>query len=243
MERKSYMRKAYSKYWITARERIYGFSKYDKNLCNYICTHVPIGGKLLEVAIGTGYPFAEFFQKQGYYVYGIDLSPELIEKCKKLYPNVDCKVGDAENLEYPNNYFDATYCFHSTWYFPDLNKAVDEMIRVTHLGGLVIFDIQNRNNQDINDAYQRNLAKTKGANRIKGYIKNVIKVILRRGVPNWHFIVFEVPTYPESVCEHLKNKRISDYQIMVVKEDGSIELRNEVDFFKDFKRLIFSVKK
>lgn len=243
MDRKSYMREVYSKYWITARERIYGFLKYDKNLCSYICTHAPIGGRVLEVAIGTGYPFAEFLQKIGYSVYGIDISPELIEKCKKLYPNINCKVGDAENLEFPDNYFDAAYCFHSTWYFPDLNKAVDEMIRVTHPGGLVIFDIQNRNNQEINNAYQRNLAETKGVNRIKVYIKNVIKLVLRRGVPNWYFIVHEVPTYPESVCEHLKKRQLSNFQIMVTKEDGSIELTTEVDSFKDFKRLIFSVKK
>lgn len=131
MDRKTYMREVYSKSWISAREEIYGFLEYDKNLCNYICKHVPEAGKLLEVAIGTGYPFADFFQKAEYSVQGIDISPKLIEKCRQLYPKINCKVGDAEDLDYPDDFFDCVYCFHSTWYFPNLNKAIDEMLRVT----------------------------------------------------------------------------------------------------------------
>lgn len=139
MDRKTYMRDVYSKGWITAREEIYGFLEYDKNLCKYICEHVNTNaGKLLEVAIGTGYPFGDFFQKAGYSVYGIDISPDLIDKCRQLNPNINCKVGDAEDLDYPDDFFDCVYCFHSTWYFPNLNKAIDEMLRVTRPGGGVL---------------------------------------------------------------------------------------------------------
>jgi len=35
-DRKAYMRDIYSRYWITAREKIYGFSEYDRNLCKLI---------------------------------------------------------------------------------------------------------------------------------------------------------------------------------------------------------------
>jgi len=31
--RKEYMRNIYSNYWVDARERIYGFSEYDQDLC------------------------------------------------------------------------------------------------------------------------------------------------------------------------------------------------------------------
>lgn len=242
MERKRFIKEVYATYWITAREKIHGFSKYDKNLCNYICEHVPNGGKLLEVAIGTGYPFGDFLQKTGYIMYGIDISLNLIEKCKRLYPNINCNVGDAENLEHPDNFFDATYCFASTWYFPDLNKAIDEMIRVTRPNGLIIFDIQNCNNPDIDRLHRRNLAKMRGMNRIKEYIKNIGKAILRRGVPNWHFIVYECPTGPESIYEHLSERRISDFQVMVRNEDDSLEVRNKLGPFEDFGRLVFVIK-
>lgn len=247
MDRKTYMKDTYSKYWITAREKIYGFSKYDRNLCNYICEHTPKGGRLLEVAIGTGYPFGDFFQKAGYSVYGIDISPGLIEKCRELNPNINCRVGDAERLDYSNSYFDCTYCFHSTWYFPNLNKAIDEMLRVTHPAGLVIFDIQNRNNKKIGRAYHKKLSEHIGIRRIirhaKNYAKNIAKIILRRGTPVWHLIVYEVPTYPENLYEHFKQIGISDFQVMVRKADDTLELKGQKGSFEEYNRLVFVVRK
>lgn len=243
MDRKTYMRDIYSKYWSTAREKIYGFLEYDKNLCNYICEHVPKNGKLLEIAIGTGYPFADFFQKEGYLVYGIDISPDLIKKCQRLNPNIHCKVSDAEELDYPDSNFDCTYCFHSSWYFPNLNKAIDEMLRVTRPGGLVIFDIQNRNNKEIDRGYRKRLFENRGMGRIIRIAKNIAIVVLHRGTPNWHFVVHEVPTYPESIYEHFKESHISNFHAMVKREDESIETRNELGSFKDFARLVFVIKK
>lgn len=243
MDRKTYMRDVYYKYWITAREKIYGFLEYDKNLCNYICEHVPNTGKLLEVAVGNGYLFGDFFQKAGYSIYGIDISPDLIEKCRQLNPNINCRVGDAEDLDYPDNYFDCTYCFHSTWYFPNLNRAIDEMLRVTRPGGLVIFDIQNRNNREIDSSYRRRLIENTGMRRIVRYAKNIAKIVLRRGAPIWHSVVYEVPTYPESIYKHFKERQITNFQVMVRKEDESIETRNELGSFRDFGRLVFIVRK
>lgn len=139
IDRKTYVKDVYSRYWISAREKKYGFMEYDKNLCKYISDLIPPNKQILEVAIGTGYPVADFFQKKGYLVHGIDLSPALIQKCKTINSDIECKVGDAENIEYPDNYFDLSYCFHSTWLFPDLKKALDEMLRVTKQGGGGLF--------------------------------------------------------------------------------------------------------
>jgi len=56
MDRKKYIKEIYSRYWLNARERIYWFSEYDKNLCRHIHEHIPKGWKILDVGIGTGYP-------------------------------------------------------------------------------------------------------------------------------------------------------------------------------------------
>jgi len=244
-KRKRLTRKAHGKSWAIRREQYYGFTKYDKNLCNYICQHVSKGTKLLEVAVGSGYPNADFLQKAGYVVYGIDIAPELIDKCQKLNPYINCKVGDAEELEYSDDYFDATYCFHSTWYFPNLNKAVDEMLRVTRPGGIVLFDIQNLANEMIAKEHRQRLLERTGVRRVIKFARDIGAVILRRSVFNWHFlfhfVIHETPTYPESIYQHLKG--IAKFQVMVRKEDESIETRSELGSFEDFGRLIFVIEK
>ena len=65
-------------------------------MCDFICERIPDTAKLLEVGIGTGYPFAVFFQRLNYEVHGIGISPALVAKFKSLNSAIICKVGDAE---------------------------------------------------------------------------------------------------------------------------------------------------
>jgi len=247
VERKRFLLEVYAKKWPTSREKTYGFMKYDKNLCNHIYQHVPKESRLLEVAIGTGYPIADFLQKTGYIIHGVDISPLLIDECRRLNPEINCKVGDAEYLEYSDNYFDATYCFHSTWYFPNLEKAIGEMIRVTRPGGMVVFDIQNRNNSRIDQGYRRRLSRLHGIGRLIVFAAEIVQAVLQRHSVNYHFlfhpVVHEVPVYPESIYEYLKRKDISGFQVMVRKEDESLEMGCELGRFEDFDRLVFVVRK
>ena len=244
MDRKTYMKNIYSKYWIKVREKEYGFLEYDKNLCDYIIKNVDKGKKILEVAIGTGFPFGDFFQKQGYKIYGIDIAPTLIEKCKKLNSKIICKVGDAENIEYPDNFFQCTFSFHSTFYFPDLCKVIDEMIRVTTPNGLIIFDIQNKNNYECSKNYNTMvLNKKNGIRKLLRYTKNIFKILFKKGVPDWTNVVHEVPTYPETIYKHLKKANIKNYTIMTRLNDEKILIMDAADSFKDYSRIIFSFKK
>lgn len=245
--RKEYMRNIYSKYWITAREKKYGFSFYDKNLCNYILEHIPQNSKILDVAIGTGYPFAAFFDKKGYIVYGVDIAPKLINKCRDIYPNIKCEVGDAENLKYPDNKFDAVYCFHSTWYFPNIEKAIEEMVRVARSNGMVIFDIQNRNNPILDKNYRKKLAERYLIGKIGKYLKNIIKTILRRGWAEWSSIIYETPTYPANIYSLLNKlldaNKIKNFKIMGREADESLRILNGCGPFEEYPRLIFVICK
>jgi ubiquinone/menaquinone biosynthesis C-methylase UbiE len=243
MDRKQYMKEVYPKYWKTAREEIYGFGDYDKNLCQYLLKRVPPGEEVLEVAIGTGYPIADFLQGAHYPVYGIDISSDLVRQCRRRNPYISCIIGDVEDLPYRSGHFGCTYCFHSTWYFPNLPRAIDEMLRVTRSAGLVLFDIQNRNAKNIDMAYRRRLAANQIAGKMIRYGKNMAKLILRRGTPQWHSVVYEVPTYPESLYRHLDQIGVSDFQVMVAREDHSLELKDERKPFSEFDRLIFGIIK
>jgi len=245
MDRKTYMKDIYSKYWLFAREKEYGFLQYDKDLCNYIFKNIEQKEKILDVAVGTGFPFGDYFQKKGYEIHGIDIAPTLIEKCKKLNEKIICKVGDAENLSYPNDFFKCVYCFHSTFYFPDVCKAIDEMIRVARPNGMVIFDIQNRDNKMISNNFNKiKLSKTNGFRKLIRYGKNIIKIILKYKVPDWTNVIHEVPTYPEIIIKYLKNKKIDNYSIMVnSKKNNSLEVKNDFTSLNEYPRLIFVIWK
>jgi ubiquinone/menaquinone biosynthesis C-methylase UbiE len=239
MDRKHFMREVYSQYWARARETKYGFMDYDHRLCDMISNEAPEGGKLLEVAIGTGYPIADALQKSGFEIHGIDISPALIEKCHETNPAIHAKVGDAENLDYADGEFDAVYCFHSTWYFPDLTRVIDEMIRVTRPGGFVVFDIQNRANEAIAAEYdrQRALVRPGLAPRLNLHARNLAKVVLRRGNPNWHGLVYEVPTDPKAIQQHL-----GDREFRVLDRELN-QLSDENGGFSEYPRLVFVIGK
>ena len=245
MDRKTFMKDIYSKYWIGVREKKISFSKYDKNLCEYICKKVSKETNILEVGIGTGFPFGNFFQNNGYKVHGIDIAPILIEKCKILNSKINSKVGDAENLEYPNDFFKCVYCFHSTAYFSDLNKVIDEMIRVTAKNGTIIFDIQNRNNKEVTQNYKKiKFSKKNIFGKLLRFIKNILKIILGKGVPDWTNVIYEIPIYPEIVKKYLEKKEVKNYNIMILpNEDKILENADKVENLINYKKIIYVITK
>jgi len=232
MNRKEYMRKVYPKRWITAVKK-YGFSDYEKKLCNLMQRKVH-GGRILDVGVGTGYPFASYFSSQGYDVYGIDISEDLIEECNANFPKVKAFVGDAENLKFPENYFDAVYCFRTTWYFTDVLKAINEMIRVTKNGGYVFFDIMNANSREIKIAHLR--AKTVG--RFIEIVSNVIKVVKGEKVV-WTLHFPETPTSPFYLNNYFMENQI-DY--LFGSSDNFVFMKDNEEVITK-KRLIYIIKK
>jgi SAM-dependent methyltransferase len=243
VDRKEFMRDVYANYWLTARERKYGFLNYDKELCDFLSRSVKEGSSLLEVAIGTGYPVADFLQKSGYAIHGIDISPALVERCRALNPAIVASVGDAEHLEFEAESFDAAYCFHSSWYFPNLIRVIDEMLRVTRPGGLVVFDIQNRDHPVIAADYVRRLAQVRPGllARANLHARNLAKMALRRGNPNWHAVVYEVPTLPGLVLDHLESHEV---KVMGRREDDqSLVTLDGATPLSEYLRLVFALRR
>lgn len=245
MKRKEYVSEVCSKHFEVVRDNVYGFSDYDKNLCKYMLSIIPKESILLEVGIGTGYPFAQYFQSQEFTIHGIDISPYLVNICIQRYPGIVCKVGDAEELSYADSTFDLVYCFHSTWYFPNLIKAIDEMIRTAKQGGFIIFDIQNRNHEQIADNYRQRKKDSmwSSAKGVKKILKNLIKIVLRRKDIDWFFGVYETPTYPSDIYQHLNKNNNLKYKILVSKDIKTISEHEPDIYYKDFPRLIFMIEK
>lgn len=95
-------------------------------------------GDILEIGCGNGRD-SIYFGKQGHNIIGIDISPDAVRIAKKnnKLNNVKFETGNAENLQFEENQFDAVYSLsvlHST----NLNKSVKELSRILKEEGLAL---------------------------------------------------------------------------------------------------------
>lgn len=103
--------------------------------------------KLLDVATGTG-NYLIMAAKKGAICYGIDITPKIIkvaqEKVKKLgIQNVrQIKIGDAQNLDYEDNFFDWVLCIGMLEYYSleVAEKILREFKRVLKKDGKLLVD-------------------------------------------------------------------------------------------------------
>ncbi len=249
--RKKYMRDVYSKYWTNVRKR-YGIIQYDKDLISKL-VQITKSGKVLEVAIGDGYPYSHALTEKEYDLYGIDISPQHVEMVRKALPSINVSVGDAENIKFRDHFFDLVFCFRSTWYFSNITKAVSEMLRVVKKGGLVMFDVQNINHpihlKFIKEQIKREKSYTYEITT--RFIKNFIKLIIRpiRFYPiHWSLekhIILETPTDPNLLKQFFKENMIV-FQVYGVEWNNNKYALRKLETGKDFDkydRLVYKATK
>jgi ubiquinone/menaquinone biosynthesis C-methylase UbiE len=234
---RSYMRTQYATYWSKKRASI--SSPYDGELCGLVRAVCPTPRRSLEVACGTAYPFSEYAAKIADNAFGVDLAHPLIAEAVERGSEVHCQVADAESLPFRRNVFDITFCFHSSFLFDDLEGALREMVRVTRRNGVILFDIQNRNNPSIASAHARMKSEAVGFYRWRRFIKNVVKVVTRHGFVMWRGVVHESPTDPEAVALILSTLSAMEITILARREDDGLERLETVGPWPEFARLIF----
>lgn len=104
--------------------------------------------KVLDVATGTGAAAIAAAQTMGNNgrVQAIDLAEDMIEKAiknveKMALNNVDFHIMDAEQLEFKSQYFDVVMCSFGIFFLPNINKALENWLRVLKPGGQIAFTI------------------------------------------------------------------------------------------------------
>ncbi|MBZ0305723.1 MAG: methyltransferase domain-containing protein [Anaerolineae bacterium] len=109
-----------------------------KHLRQKLMSHA--SGKILDVACGTGENFPYFHSNAE--VIGIDLSPAMLalarQQAEQLRLSADCRLMDAEMLDFPDNTFDTVVSALSTCTFPDPVAALREMSRVCKKEGRIL---------------------------------------------------------------------------------------------------------
>ena len=97
------------------------------------------GKKCLEIGCGVGTDFIQFL-RGGADIYGIDFSEKSISLARKRlelfgFDKERIKVADAENLPFPENYFDFIYSWGVLHHTTNINKALSEVYRVLKKDG------------------------------------------------------------------------------------------------------------
>ncbi|HVG18240.1 MAG TPA: class I SAM-dependent methyltransferase [Blastocatellia bacterium] len=105
------------------------------------------GKRVLEVGCGTGTDLLEF-ARGGAHVTGVDLTPRSIEIARRRFEvygyEGEFAIGDAEDLGFPDESFDAVYSFGVLHHTPDTKRAIGEAHRVLRRGGRAIVMIYHR---------------------------------------------------------------------------------------------------
>ena len=106
-------------------------------------TALPSGRPLRILDVGTGCGFFSIILSQmGHSCTGIDITPEMIEGAKTLAGHekapADFLVMDAENLDFPDESFDAVVSRNLTWTLPHPARGYSEWLRVLKKGGTIL---------------------------------------------------------------------------------------------------------
>ena len=100
------------------------------------------GQRVLDVGCGTGVA-AITAARLGADVYGIDLTPQLLERAREnsaiAETRVDWREGDAEQLPYEDAGFDVVFSQFGHMFAPRPEIATREMLRVLKPGGTIAF--------------------------------------------------------------------------------------------------------
>lgn len=100
--------------------------------------------KILDVATGTGDLAINLSKTGASEIIGLDISPGMLDvgkhkvTAKKLNSIISMVQGDSENLDYPDNYFDAITVAFGVRNFENLEKGLSEILRVLKPRGVFV---------------------------------------------------------------------------------------------------------
>jgi ubiquinone/menaquinone biosynthesis C-methylase UbiE len=98
---------------------------------------VPRGSKVLDLGCGPGETSALLMQR-GYDVWGVDIAEPMIRHARERCGTDQFRLGDLEDIPFPDGMFDAVVCLGAIEYLDSDAKALGEIRRVLVPGGTAI---------------------------------------------------------------------------------------------------------
>jgi phosphatidylethanolamine/phosphatidyl-N-methylethanolamine N-methyltransferase len=134
------VRKAYAR-WAPVYDLVFG-PVFDRGRRAAIAAAEQVGGRILEVGVGTGISLPGYSAKNR--IVGIDLSEQMLRKAQKRVTDLSLdhverlEVMDAEHLSFPDASFDVVVAHYVVSTVPNPERALDEFARLLRPGGEII---------------------------------------------------------------------------------------------------------
>jgi len=134
------LNRAYAR-WAPIYDVVFG-AVFDQGRKASIAAAEKIGGRILDVGIGTGISLLDF--SPGNRIVGVDISEPMLRRARKRaieagLANVEClAVMDAERLGFPDHAFDVVVAQYVITAVPNPDATLTEFARVTKPGGEII---------------------------------------------------------------------------------------------------------
>jgi phosphatidylethanolamine/phosphatidyl-N-methylethanolamine N-methyltransferase len=127
--------------WAPVYDLVFG-RVFDRGRKAAIEAAERIGGRILEVGVGTGISLPNYSGQNR--VVGIDVSAQMLAKARQRVEELDLgfvealEIMDASRLDFPDHSFDVVMAQYVVTTVPDPEAALDEFARVVKPGGEVI---------------------------------------------------------------------------------------------------------
>jgi phosphatidylethanolamine/phosphatidyl-N-methylethanolamine N-methyltransferase len=132
--------KAYAR-WAPVYDLVFG-AVFERGRAAAIAAAERIGGRILEVGVGTGISLPDYSGANR--IYGVDISQPMLDKAQERVTKLNLvhveglAVMDAEHLDFPDASFDVVVAQYVVTTVPNPEATLDEFARVLKPGGEII---------------------------------------------------------------------------------------------------------
>lgn len=111
----------------------------DRELLNHFAAEIQERGEVCDIGCGPGH-IARYLRDQGTNVFGLDLSPRMIDEARKLSPDISFHVGNMMGLDLESGRLAGMVAFYAIVNIPEdsLPVVFAEMWRVLQPGGWLL---------------------------------------------------------------------------------------------------------
>jgi ubiquinone/menaquinone biosynthesis C-methylase UbiE len=127
--------------------------EFDKKFFNNFAKYFDSNSLVCDVGCGPCGHVADYLQKKGINVIGIDISDKCIEIAQSHHPSIHFETGDISNLKFSEDYLDGIIAYYSIIDTPKIyvSRIIKEFNRVLRKGGLLALVVKEGNSEGYQD--------------------------------------------------------------------------------------------